>query len=129
MVKREEPLVAGESARLILDTLRGFPLTVEGAGRVVLHDSATGEARAALDRAYERTEMALMMEQAQCSHPEEHRTLGEDDFRDLVLFALACGAKDALGEQDHLDPLWMPPLTGPPPLPPAAWPRFRGGAR
>lgn len=108
-----EPLVEGESARLILDTLRSFPLSLGPRGEIVLDDTATGEARAALDRAYERSEMVLMNKEAHCSHAAAHRTLDPDEFRALVLDELAWAAKTALGETAHLDPLWMPWRPGP----------------
>ncbi len=114
-----DPLVEGESARLIIDTLRSFPLTVGPTGRVVIHDTATGEARAALDRAYLRAEMTFMIDTANCSCPGEHRTLDPDEFRSLVIGTLADDARKALGEEEYLDPLWMPWPMGPaPPLPP-----------
>lgn len=114
-----KPLVEGESARLIIDTLRSFPLSVGPTGKVVIHDTATGEARAALDRAYLRAEMTFMIDTANCSCPGEHRTLDPDEFRSLVISTLADDARKALGEEQYLDPLWMPwPMGPPPPLPP-----------
>ena len=108
-----EPLVDGESARLILDTLRSFPLSLGLRGEIVLEDTATGEARAALDRAYERAEMVLMTKEAHCQHAGAHRTVDPDEFRALVIDELAWAAKMALGETAHLDPLWMPWRPGP----------------
>lgn len=114
-----EPLVEGESARLIIDTLRSFPLSVGPTGQVVIHDTATGEARAALDRAYPRAEMTFMIDTANCSCPGEHRTLDQEEFRSIVIRSLAENARKVLGEEQHLDPLWMPwPPGPPPPLPP-----------
>lgn len=108
-----EPLVEGESARLILDTLRSFPLSLGLRGEIVLHDTATGEARAALDRAYERSEMVLMAKEARCEHAAAHRTVDPEEFRALVIDELAWAAKAVLGETAHLDPLWMPWRPGP----------------
>lgn len=101
-----EPLVGGgEPARLILDTIRSFPLSVRG-GRAVTHDIATGVARAALDRAYEVMEMEVIFDAAHCSEDHVHKTVDEHEFRHMVLRELVRRAKKALGESDVVDPIW-----------------------
>lgn len=104
-MQKTEPLVGGESARLILDTIRSFPLTVRG-GRAFTHDTATGAARAALDRAYEIVEMQVVVDAAHCTEDHVHKTVDELEFRHMVLRELVRRAKKALGESEVLDPMW-----------------------
>ena len=54
-MQKTEPLVGGEPARLILDTIRSFPVSVHGI-RVIVRGTAIGTAPAALERAYEVVE-------------------------------------------------------------------------
>lgn len=98
-------LVGGESARLILDTIRGFPLSVSG-GRVNIHQIASPTRMAALGRAYELVEFEVMVDVARCSAGHEHRTLDEDEFRHMVLSEMVRQAKEVLGETPVLDPIW-----------------------
>ena len=100
-----QPLVGGEPARLLLDTIRGFPLSVSG-GRVKIHQIASPTRMASLARAYEIVEIEVMVDRARCSAEHEHRTLDEDEFRHLVLSEIVCQAKDVLGESRVLDPIW-----------------------
>jgi hypothetical protein len=100
-----QPLVGGEPARLLLDTIRGFPLSVSG-GRVNIHQVANPTGMAALDRAYEIVELEVMTDLAHCGAGHEHRTLDEDEFRHLVLSEIVRQAKEVVGESLILDPIW-----------------------
>lgn len=100
-----QPLVGGEPARLILDTIRGFPLSVSG-GRVDIHQIGTPSRMAALERAYENVEMEVIIDAAHCSARHEHRTLDADEFRHLVLSEMVRQAKLLLGQAESLDPVW-----------------------
>jgi hypothetical protein len=100
-----QPLIGGESARLLLDTIRGFPLSVSG-GRVNIHQIASPAAQRTLQRAYEAIEIEVMIDLAHCGARHEHRTLDEDEFRHLVLSEVVRQAKEALGEAHLLDPIW-----------------------
>jgi hypothetical protein len=100
------PTVGGEPARLVLDTIRSFPLSLDGSGRVVVHEITSGEAAAAFERAYAAIELEFLVEITRCAHPEEHRTLDERDYRFLVLSDLAWKAKKALGETGRLEAMW-----------------------
>lgn len=102
---KPEPTVAGEPARLIIDTIRSFPLTAHS-GRMHVHNTSTGEAAAALARAYERTELEVITDAASCAEHEEHGTLDVHDYRHIVLSTLAWKAKVALGEVDRVEALW-----------------------
>lgn len=102
---KPEPQVAGESARLIIDTIRSLPLTAHS-GRIYVHNTATGEAAAALARACERIELAVITDAANCVEHEEHATLDEHDYRHMVMSALAWKAKVAVGECDRIEALW-----------------------
>jgi hypothetical protein len=101
-----EPRVGGEPARLIADTIRGFPVSLTLGGLPQLHNIATGEARAAVQRAYDRIERELMEESARCSHPGEHRTLDVHEYEWLVYTDLMWKAKVALGETHRVEALW-----------------------
>ena len=100
-----EPLVGGEPARLILNTIRAFPLTVRS-GEVIMLDTSVGEARAAFDRAYEIVELLVMADLAHCSEGHVHRTLDEHEFRHMVVSEMVYLAKKALGESGVPDPVW-----------------------
>jgi hypothetical protein len=102
-----EPIVAGESARLIVDTIRSFPVSVDYAGEIVVHNTATGDAALAFERAYERTELELIVEAEHCREHDAHRTMHPDEFRNLVIQVLMHDAKSALGQSKRLDALWM----------------------
>ena len=102
---RTEPLVGGESARLILNTIRSFPVSVHGI-RVIVRETAIGEARAALQRAYEVIEREVIAELDSCSHPHEHPTLSPQEFRRFVLREMFGEAKHLLGECHVIDSLW-----------------------
>ena len=102
---RTEPLVGGESARLILNTIRSFPVSVHGI-RVVVRETAIGTARAALERAYEVVEREVIADLALCSKAHEHPTLSPEEFRRLVLREMFHEAKYVLGESRVIDSLW-----------------------
>lgn len=99
------PLVGGESARLLLDTIRAFPLGVVG-GRVKVHEIGSPEALAAVARAYEFVEFEVIVHAEHCSARHEHKTLDELEFRHLVLSEIVWQAKAVLGENNVLDAIW-----------------------
>lgn len=100
-----QPLVGGEPARLLLDTLRGFPLSVSG-GRARVHRIADPATLAALARAYEVVELEVIIDAANCTEAHVHKTLDEEEFRHLVLSEIVRQAKRVLGETHILDPIW-----------------------
>jgi hypothetical protein len=99
------PVVGGESARLLLDTIRGFPLSVVG-GRVKVHEIGSSQALAAIARSYEIVELEVIIDAEHCTEKHEHKTLDEQEFRHLVLSEIVWQAKVALGEARALDPIW-----------------------
>lgn len=107
MLHKPEPLVGGEPARLILDTIRSFPLSVGYDGNYVVHNTAVGVAREALDRAYGVIELEVLTEAHNCADSAAHKTLDVDEYRHLVLSALAWRAKQALGDMDRAEALWL----------------------
>jgi hypothetical protein len=98
-------LVGGEPARLLLDTIRGFSLSVSG-GRVRVHQAASPAALAAVARAYEIVELEVIIDATHCSEAHEHKTLDEQEFRHIVLSEIVWQAKVRLGETQVLDPIW-----------------------
>lgn len=100
-----QPLVGGESARLLLDTIRAFPLSVVG-GRVKVHEVGDPEALAAVARAYEIVELQVIVDAEHCAASHEHKTLDEQEFRHMVLSEIVWQAKSVLGERHVLDPIW-----------------------
>ncbi len=102
---RTEPLVGGESARLIVNTIRSFPVSVHGI-RVVVRETAIGTARATLERAYEVVEREVIADLALCAKAHEHPTLSPQEFRRYVLREMVYEAKLALGESHVIDSLW-----------------------
>lgn len=100
-----QPLVGGESARLVLDTIRGFPLSVSN-GRTTYELIGSPAGMAALSRAYECVEREVIVEAEQCTTHLSHRTVDEEEFRHIVLRGIVRRAKLALGERHVLDPIW-----------------------
>src|SRR5580693_8907362 len=107
MRKRKPGLVGGESAELILRTVREFPLSLDFAGRIVLHNTATGEAAASLQRAYERNELEVMTREEHCPFKAQHRTTDAATFSWMVITDLMIEARIAANEFGQLDALWM----------------------
>lgn len=105
MPTKPEPLVGGEPARLILDTIRSFPLSIRFDGRVDVENTATGEAAEAFARAYEVMELGVMTRQFQCTIHEAHRTIDEHEFRTIVLRAMVVRARVQLDDW-RLDGMW-----------------------
>jgi hypothetical protein len=102
-----EPQVGGESARLIADAIRSFPVSLTRTGAPQLHNLSTGATRAAVRRAYERIEIELMVESAACDCGGEHRTLDEQEYEWLVYTDLMWKAKSALDETRRIEGLWL----------------------
>lgn len=100
-----QPLVGGEPARLLLDTIRGFPLTVSN-GRVKYQQIGSPAGLAALGRACEIVELKVIIDLAHCTEHVSHRTLDEEEFRHIVLIEIVRQSKRALGESHILDPIW-----------------------
>jgi uncharacterized cupin superfamily protein len=105
MPTKPEPLVGGEPARLILDTIRSFPLSIRFDGRVEVENTATGEAAEAFARAYEVMELDVMTRQFQCTIHEAHRTVDEHEFRMMVLGAMVIRARVQLDDW-RVDGMW-----------------------
>ncbi|CAN5475969.1 hypothetical protein BH10ACT4_BH10ACT4_13410 [soil metagenome] len=101
-----DPLVGGESARLIADAIRSFPISLTRSGSPQLHNIATGQTRAMIQRAYERIEIEVMDELAHCGCPGEHRTLDVHEYEWLIYSELMEKAKAALGETGRVEALW-----------------------
>ena len=101
-----QPLVGGESARLLLDTIRGFPLSVSS-GRTTYEQTGSPAGLAALRRAYEIVELQVIVDAANCREPHVHATVDEAEFRHIVLREIVRQAKRALGESHVLDPIWQ----------------------
>jgi hypothetical protein len=68
-------VVGGEPAELILQTVRSFPLSLDYAGRIVVHETAIGAAAERFRRAYERVELELLEREERCPDKASHRTL------------------------------------------------------
>ena len=100
-----EPLVGGEPARLILDTIRSSPASVHGI-RVIVRETAIGQAQAALERAYEVVERDIITGLERCSKSHEHPVLSPQEFRRFVLREMFYEAKCALGQTHVIDSLW-----------------------
>ena len=107
MRRKSEPLVGGESARVIADTIRALPIEVTTFGRVIVDTTSVIGPDAAFTRAYERIELAVMAEETHCSERGAHRTMDDIEFRQIVLADLMWRAKRALGETGRVDGLWM----------------------
>jgi hypothetical protein len=101
-----DPLVGGEPARLIADAIRSFPISLSRSGAPQLHNIATGQTRAMIQRAYERIEIEVMGELAHCACPGEHRTLDVHEYEWLIYSDLMEKAKAALGETGRVEALW-----------------------
>lgn len=101
-----EPLVCGEPARLLAEAIRSFPVSLSSAGAPRLHNIATGQTRAMIQRAYERIEIEVMGEMANCSCPGEHRTLDVHEYEWLIYSDLMGKVKIALGETGRVEALW-----------------------
>ena len=102
-----EPQVGGESARIIADTIRSFPVSLTRGGLPRLHNIATSKTRVMIRRAYERIEIEVMDDMANCSCPGEHRTLDVHEYEWLVYTDLMWKAKIALGETSRVEALWL----------------------
>ncbi|WP_213813722.1 hypothetical protein [Glaciihabitans sp. dw_435] len=103
----EKYLLGGENARDILATLRSFPLSVSGAREILVHNTATGAAAAALQRAYEHVEMQLLADEDKCERRASHSTMDEYEYRDWVLRNVGLRARRCLGELDLIDAIWI----------------------
>ena len=101
-----EPMVGGEPARLLADAIRSFPVSLSSSGAPRLHNIATGQARAMIQHAYERIEIEVMHDIANCSCPGEHRTLDVDEYEWLIYSDLMGKVKIALGETGRVEALW-----------------------
>ena len=101
-----EPLVGGEPARLLADAIRSFPVSLSSVGAPRLHNIATGQTRAMIQRAYERVEIEVMEDMARCGRPGEHRTLDVHEYEWLVYTDLMWKVKVALGETNRVEVLW-----------------------
>ena len=101
-----EPLVGGESARLLADAIRSFPVSLSSSGAPRLHNIATGLTRAMVQRAYERIEIEVMDDMANCSCPGEHRALDVHEYEWLIYSDLMGKVKIALGETGRVEALW-----------------------
>ncbi|MES2094466.1 MAG: hypothetical protein V4531_11735 [Actinomycetota bacterium] len=104
-----EPLVGGEPARLLADAIRSFPVSLSPGGAPRLHNIATGQTRAMIQRAYERIEIEVMEDRANCSCPGEHRTLDVHEYEWLIYSDLMWKVKVALGETGRVEALWSSP--------------------
>lgn len=106
MQSTNDTLVGGESARLILETLRSFPVAVGPDGRMKFEDTSQGDVRDMLDRALAVVELeALTRCHRQCP-PGAHRTMDEAEYRLMMLLELGARAKAALGEGDVVEVFW-----------------------
>ena len=101
-----EPLVGGEPARLLADAIRSFRVTLSSSGAPRLHNIATGQTRAMIQRAHERIEIEVMDEMSNCSCPGEHRTLDVHEYEWLIYSDLMGKVKIALGETGRVEALW-----------------------
>jgi hypothetical protein len=110
--RRQVGLVGGESARAVLHILRSFPLSVDGSGRIVVHNTATGEEAALFRRAYEAVELEVIVKEEHCEEHPAHATLDATDFEWLILNELAWKAKKAVGEAFDIEAPWLVNLNG-----------------
>ena len=101
-----EPLVGGEPARLLDDAIRSFPVSLSSSGAPQLHNVATGQTPAMIQRVYERVEIEVMDEMVDCSCPGEHRTLDVHEYEWLIYSDLMGKVKIALGETGRVEALW-----------------------
>ena len=101
-----EPLVGGEPARLLANAIRSFPVSLSGSGAPRLHNIATGRTRSMIQRAYERIEIEVMNDLANCSCAGEHRTLDVHEYEWLIYSDLMAKAKIALRETGTVEALW-----------------------
>jgi hypothetical protein len=106
MTSIPEPLVGGEPARLLANAIRSFPISLSTTGAPRLHNIATGPTRAMIQRAYERIELEVMDDMANCSCPGEHRTLDAHEYEWLIYSDLMWKAKVALRETHRVESLW-----------------------
>ena len=100
-----ELLIGGEPARLIYDTIERFPMSILPDGRIELHNNATGQAAEAFARAYAIVEMEVLTGIERCPCPEEHEPMDADEYRMMVIHAMADDARVLLGER-RPHPLW-----------------------
>lgn len=105
MPRKPEPLVGGESARLILDTIRSFPLSIRFDGRIEVENTASGAAAVAFTRTYEAVELDVMTREFHCTEHEAHRSVDEHEFRMIVLKAMVLRARVGLDDW-RLDAMW-----------------------
>ena len=101
-----EPLVGGEPARLLANAIRSFPVSLSSVGAPRLHNIATGQTHAMIQRAYERVEIEVMEDMARCGRPGEHRTLDVHEYEWLIYTNLMWRVKVALGETNRVEALW-----------------------
>ena len=101
-----EPMVGGEPARLLADAICSFPVSLSSSGAPRLHNIATGQTRAMIQHAYERIEIEVMHDRANCSCPGEHRALDVREYEWLIYSDLMGKAKIALEEAGRVDALW-----------------------
>ena len=106
MTPQSSPLVGGEPALLLANAIRSFPISLSTTGAPRLHNIATGQTLAMIQRAYERIEIEVLDEMTDCSRPGEHRTLDVHEYEWLIYSDLMWKAKVALGETDRVEALW-----------------------
>ena len=99
------PLIGGEPARLIYDTIEQFSMSIDPDGRIELHNTATGERAAAFARAYAVVEMEVLTGIENCPCPEDHEAMDPVEYRMMVIHAMADDARVLLGERAP-HPLW-----------------------
>lgn len=127
MIPIRPGFVGGEPAQEILDLVRSFPLSLDFAGQIVVHNTATGEAAASLQRAYEQVEIAVLAKEERCPDKHQHLTLSEAQYRWMMLRELTVLARIAADDLDRVDPLWsLEP--GWSPLHSGEWLQIRGNS-
>jgi hypothetical protein len=98
------PTVGGQSARLLLDTIRSFPLRVT-ANRVDVVDTASEPGRSAIDQAFPHVLHDIVRSPSTCADAKEHAQLDPDLWRWLVLVEMVRRCKAVLRDR-HFDAIW-----------------------
>jgi len=106
IVELNAPKVGGEDAARLYSIVRSFPLSVDYGGGIKIENTATGEDLDVFTRAFEAVELAVMVDEANCSDRASHATLSADDFHRIVLEELMYRVRCALGIGDVPDPIW-----------------------
>ena len=104
----EEEQYAREDARLLLETVSAFPISVNSLGEVELGNNATGIDLERFEAYYLEMEMIVMEEANDCSCRDEHKTLDADQFRLFVIATLMRRLRVVGGRGGKVDALWMP---------------------